>query len=155
MPVLPIQGKGRHKTSPRTHGEEARNYRGEEGGTAESKGRARSTRNGAESRRGKEKELELLVPEECQVLVVCGKKKGWGEVILCTVVYKIVYYMRLLRHESCGMNYLTTSWHYATLVTCRTIVPSGDSHIATTFNGCSGKAAWRHARHSHFHLHLY
>lgn len=78
MPVLPIQGKGRHKTSTRAHGEEACDHRGKEGGSAEGEGRARSTGNGAESRRGEEKELESLVPEERQVLVVFCEKERRG-----------------------------------------------------------------------------
>ena len=95
MPVLSIERKGRHKTSTRAHGEEARNYRGEERGTTESEGGTGSTRGRTKGRRGEEKELELLVPEERQVLVECSKHEGLRDMMPCTVVYKNMYYMRL------------------------------------------------------------
>ena len=70
MPVLPIERKGRHKTSTRAHGEEARDYRGEKDGQAEGEGGTRSIGTGAEGRGREEEDMELLVSEESQVLVV-------------------------------------------------------------------------------------
>jgi hypothetical protein len=64
-----------------------------------------------------------LVPEECQVLVVCGKEEGLRKTMLCTVCITICTICALMRHELCGMSHLNTSSQHQAFSICRAVIP--------------------------------
>lgn len=75
VPVLQVQGEGRHQAGAGADGEEAREHRGEEGGEKEAEGGVREAGGAEEGGGGEEEELGVLVSKESQVLV--RKGRGW------------------------------------------------------------------------------
>lgn len=132
VPILPKQRKGRHQTSPRTHGKEASDNRGEEGSEEKGERRVREAGADTENRGRKAKVVGLLVSEEPQVLVITQSLHlllPWTTICTKTVIYERAHY---LVSERVADILTTFSGAPYSWTPCRSINENPNSHRKTS-----------------------